>query len=158
MLNTRGNCGIPQTEWWGQEYWRVYRGPSLPGVEWFGSSPTPHPPLPSATCLPMCLLVELTEKKGVGRGAKSNDLEKSWPSIILSILSGWGGKIRMERGGGVRGKGWGEGGRTECEKFSKLLSEKSIQERNKIVGIDSLKWILWFNLSAVKTESQGLFV
>jgi len=33
------------------EYWMIYRGPGCLSVVWFGSSLTPSPPLPWASCL-----------------------------------------------------------------------------------------------------------
>ncbi len=77
-----------------REYWMIPKGPGFLAVVWFGSSPTPFPPLLSASCLfflslPVCRRSSLLtgEGGGGGGGAKSYDGEKAWLSINHSILS-----------------------------------------------------------------------
>ncbi len=89
MRNLRSSyCICPR------EYWMIYEGPGFLAVAWFGSSPTPFPPLPSASCLYFSVFlcrvsaVELTDGRGgSGRGAKSDHRKKAWPSTNHSILS-----------------------------------------------------------------------
>jgi hypothetical protein len=64
---------------WTREYWMIYRGTGFLAVGKFSSSPTPFPPLPSATCV---LRVELTEERG-GGGKEPNHTN----SINHSVLS-----------------------------------------------------------------------
>ncbi len=76
-----------------REHWLIYRGPGFLAVAWFGSTSTPPPsPPPQQLVSPFQSSqspVELTDGRGGGggRGAKSNDIEKAWPSINHSILS-----------------------------------------------------------------------
>jgi hypothetical protein len=83
-----------------REYWVIYRGLGFLVVVWFGSPPTPFPPLLSASCLSLSVFLcdagrAYWRKKGGrgwpgGRGAKSYDHENALPSInhlILSALS-----------------------------------------------------------------------
>ncbi len=74
----------------------ICRGQGFLPVIWFGSKPTPLPPLPSVSCLfflsscvsPVEITYGLRERMGGGgRGARSYDREKAWPSTN-SILSG----------------------------------------------------------------------
>ena len=64
-----------------REYWMTYRGPGF----------LPRPPPPTIFRLPVCrrssLLTAVTGE-GSGRGAKSYDREKAWPSFNHPILSG----------------------------------------------------------------------
>jgi hypothetical protein len=68
-----------------REYLMIYRGPGFLAVVLFGSSPcTPFVvSLSQSSCVSP---VELTNGRG-GRGAKTYDDEKAWPSINHSILS-----------------------------------------------------------------------
>ncbi len=71
------------------------RGPGfLADVVWFGSSPTPSSPLPSASCFSYSVFLCVPgrpysrESEGTsGGGAKSYDSEKTRASINLSLLS-----------------------------------------------------------------------
>ncbi len=76
-----------------REYWMIYRGPGLLAVEWFGSSFTPLPPLPSVSST----VAHTKAKKerqlarrerggGGGGGANSYDRKKAWSSIIHSVI------------------------------------------------------------------------
>jgi hypothetical protein len=77
------------------EYWMIYRGPGFLGAVWFDSSPTPYPPLQSASCLSFPVILCVPNRAhwrerwvgGGGREAKSDDCEEVWPSINHSILS-----------------------------------------------------------------------
>jgi hypothetical protein len=76
-----------------REYWMIYRGPGFLAVVY---NSAPHPPLSPLSSpslflsLPVCRRSSLLTEWGGrgGRGAKSYDLEKAWPSINHSILSG----------------------------------------------------------------------
>ncbi len=71
-----------------REYWMIYRGP------WFGSSPAPSTPFPSASYLSFSFFLcvagryHLWRERG-GGVAESYDSEKAWSSTNHSILSGW---------------------------------------------------------------------
>ncbi len=71
-----------------REYWMIYRGPGFLAFVWFGSSPTPSPvsKLFLFRGIPVCRRSSLMTGEG-GRGAKSYDRGKTWPSITLSTLS-----------------------------------------------------------------------
>ncbi len=76
-----------------REYLMGYRELSFLVVTWFGSSPSPFPPISKLSVilsLPVCRRRAYWQERGRGggRGAKSYDLEKVWPSISHSILSG----------------------------------------------------------------------
>ncbi len=43
-----------------REYWIIYREKSSLVVEWFGSSPTPFPPLPATSCLSFSVFLCVT--------------------------------------------------------------------------------------------------
>ncbi len=66
--------GVPPTS----EYWMIYRGPGFLPIVLFGSSPTPFPPLRSASCLSFSVFLCVAgraywrEKRGDGLGDKPN--------------------------------------------------------------------------------------
>jgi hypothetical protein len=72
----------------------IYRGQGFLAVKWFGSSPPPSPSPVSKMSLFLIFLCvagrdNLRERMGGGgRGARSYDREKAWPSTNNSILSG----------------------------------------------------------------------
>ncbi len=80
-----------------REYWLTYRGPGFLAVIWFGSSPTPSPPLPSVSSTGDTqedwekidnLLPGEGGGEGCGRRAESYDRKTVWSSVKHSILSG----------------------------------------------------------------------
>jgi hypothetical protein len=72
-----------------REYWMVYREPGFLALGWFGSSPTPFHPLPSASCLFFSVFLCVTGQAYWWErwGAKSYDGEKDWYSMNHSTLS-----------------------------------------------------------------------
>jgi len=74
-------------------YRMIYWGPSFLAVLWFGSTPTPHPPLPSASYLSFSVFLCVAGRahwpergEGVhGRAAKSYEREKACSSINHSL-------------------------------------------------------------------------
>jgi hypothetical protein len=78
-----------------RKYITIYRGSGFLAIVWFGSSPTPSPHLPSASCLsfsdscvsPVDWVVH-TDGGEWGGGAQSYDDEKAWSSLNHSIFSG----------------------------------------------------------------------
>ncbi len=75
-----------------REHWMFYKGPGFLTILLFVHAPLLHP-LTSAKCLSFSVSVcvagraYLRKEVGSGRGAKSYDHEKAWPSINHSILS-----------------------------------------------------------------------
>ncbi len=89
-----------------REYWMIYRGPGFLAVGWFGSSPTPSPPMQSASCLSFSVFLYVAGEAYRMGGGEEGVGEKAWPSINHSIFSGvlpvrlkelseWGICIRM---------------------------------------------------------------
>ncbi len=78
-----------------REYWIIYRGPSFLAFVRFGSSPTSFPPTSPVSKLSLFLSLIVCRRSSLltgeggrgGRGAKSYEHEKAWPSINHSILS-----------------------------------------------------------------------
>ena len=75
---TRLLQGLPRQVSPPREYWMSYRGPGFLPVVWFGSTPTPFPHLPSASCLSFSVFLYVAGQiywwergEGVGWGAKS---------------------------------------------------------------------------------------
>ncbi len=76
---------------------RFYKAPGFLAVIWFGSSPTPHPRFPSASCLSfsdflhMCMWRKSSILTGeVGRGWERSQIIRQRESMVLckhSILS-----------------------------------------------------------------------
>ncbi len=71
-----------------REYWMIYRGPGFLAAVWFGFPPSPFCGQ-QVVSLSQSFCVSLNDGRrgGCGRGAKSYDGEKAWPSINQSILS-----------------------------------------------------------------------
>jgi hypothetical protein len=70
-----------------REYWMVYRGPGFLAVIWLLLTPLPLPPLPSATCLPVCYQSSLLTGEGgerVGKEPKHTTTRMPDPHSILS--------------------------------------------------------------------------
>ncbi len=62
----------------------IYRGPGILAVAWFGSSPSPYPPLPSVSSTGATRETEKERQLADGRvggggGAESYDHEKAGP-------------------------------------------------------------------------------
>jgi hypothetical protein len=69
-----------------REYWMIYRGPSFLAVAWFGSSPTPPPPLSRHQAvlsfsgfLPSIEIPDGRPGEGVSEEANHTTAGKPWP-------------------------------------------------------------------------------
>ncbi len=80
--------------------WIVYRGQGFPVIIWFGTSPTPSPPLPWACCLffSVFLCFEYWRKKGEGLGEEPNHTTQESLALHKKIIQySLPGSIRYEK-------------------------------------------------------------
>ncbi len=74
------------------EYWMISRGPGFLAVVWFGSSPTPFPPLPSAKCRSFSVFLCVADRahcREAGEGGSQIILPPESLPGPLSIIRNW---------------------------------------------------------------------
>ncbi len=85
------------------KYWMIYRGPGFLVVVWFGSSPTPSPPLPTdlqevvSLSQTSCVSpVELTDRRGGGGGGEPSHTTTRKHGPLHDILWGTNSKLLFQ--------------------------------------------------------------